>query len=80
MHPENAGQPLPMIMTGPASAEPYFRKIDDFVGATLGAAAQDRYKIIIDDPQEVARQTTAALDDVLTFRNNTVMPIISTGA
>ena len=69
MHPENAGQPLPMIMTGPASAEPYFRKIDDFVGATLGAAAQDRYKIIIDDPQEVARQTTAALDDVLTFRN-----------
>ncbi len=25
-----------MIMTGPASAEPYFRKIDEFVAATLG--------------------------------------------
>ena len=69
MHPENAGQPLPMIMTGPASAESYFRKIDEFVGATLGAAAQDRYEIIIDNPREVARQTTAGLEEVLQFRN-----------
>lgn len=69
LHPENAGQPLPMIMTGPASAEPYFRKIDDFVGATLGAEAQSRYKIIIDDPRKVARQMNAGLDDVLAFRN-----------
>jgi len=69
LHPENAGQPLPMIMTGPASASPYFQKIDEFVGATLGADAQSRYQIIIDDPQEVARQTNAGLADVLEFRN-----------
>jgi len=69
LHPENAGQPLPMIMTGPASAEPYFRKIDDFVGATLGQEAQSRYKIIIDDPRGVAREMNAGLDDVLAFRN-----------
>ncbi|RZV34082.1 MAG: DUF3412 domain-containing protein, partial [Chromatiales bacterium] len=68
LHPDNVGQPLPMIMTGPASAEPYFRKIDEFVGATLGAVAQQRYKIVIDDPAEVARQMKAGLKDVLEFR------------
>ncbi len=69
MHPDNARQPLPMIMTGPASAEPYFRKIDDFVGATLGPAAQSRYRIIIDDPRAVAQESKAGLEDVLSFRN-----------
>jgi predicted Rossmann-fold nucleotide-binding protein len=69
LHPENEGQPFPMIMTGPASAEPYFRKIDEFVAATLGPEAQSRYQIIIDNPREVARQMNAGLDDVLAFRN-----------
>jgi len=69
LHPDNKGQPFPMVMTGPASAEPYFREIDEFVAATLGSDAQSRYKIIIDDPAEVAKQMNAGLDDVLAFRN-----------
>jgi predicted Rossmann-fold nucleotide-binding protein len=69
LHPENAGQPFPMIMTGPASAEPYFRKIDEFIAATLGPEAQSHYQIIIDNPREVAQQMNADLDDVLAFRN-----------
>ena len=69
LHPDNEGHPFPLIMTGPASAEPYFRKIDEFVAATLGPAAQCRYRIVIDDPREVARQMNAGLDDVLEFRN-----------
>ena len=68
MHPDNHQQPLPMIMTGPKSAEPYFRQIDDFVAATLGDAARQRYRIVIDDPDEVARQMQAGLQDVLAFR------------
>ncbi len=68
MHPDNGSQPLPMIMTGPKSAAPYFRQIDEFVAATLGAAARNRYRIIIDDPAEVARQMYAGLEDVLAFR------------
>ena len=64
LDPENREQPFPVIMTGPASAEPYFRQIDDFVGATLGAAAQQRYSIVIDDPPEVARQVRSALEAV----------------
>lgn len=68
MHPDNQGQPMPMIMTGPASAEPYFRQIDAFVSATLGKDAQRRYKIIIDDPREVARAMRIGLEDVQEFR------------
>ena len=68
LHPENAGQPLPVIMTGPRSSESYFRKIDEFVAATLGEEARKRYQIIIDDPQQVARQMNERLDDVLAFR------------
>jgi predicted Rossmann-fold nucleotide-binding protein len=40
LHPDNASQPLPMIMTGPASAQPYFQQIDEFVTATLGAEGE----------------------------------------
>jgi hypothetical protein len=69
LHPDNAGQPFPLIMTGPPSSEPYFRRIDSFIGATLGAQAQRRYEIIIDDPRTVARRMREGLEDVLEFRN-----------
>ena len=68
LHPDNKSQPFPMIMTGPASAEPYFRQIDEFVGATLGAEAQRRYQVIVGDPREVARQMKQGLKEVLDFR------------
>ncbi len=68
LHPANRNQPLPMIMTGPASAEDYFRQIDEFIAATLGEEAQSRYSIIIGDPAEVARQVRSALSDVQLFR------------
>ncbi|MCH8059500.1 MAG: LOG family protein [Proteobacteria bacterium] len=68
LHPENKSQPMPMIMTGPATAEPYFRQIDQFIGATLGDAAQKRYSIIIDDPREVARKIRTTFEDVQEFR------------
>jgi len=68
LHPDNMAQPLPMVMTGPASAEPYFRRIDEFIGATLGEEARARYTIIIDDPREVARTVRSGLDEVREFR------------
>jgi predicted Rossmann-fold nucleotide-binding protein len=68
LHPDNQGQPLPMIMTGPASAEPYFRQIDEFIGATLGEQAQQRYSILIDEPREVARRMRDGLEAVQDFR------------
>lgn len=68
LHPKNRNQPMPMIMTGPATAEPYFRRIDDFVAATLGEEARSRYSIIIDDPIAVAREIRSGMSDVQEFR------------
>ena len=68
LHPDNRGQPLPMILTGPKSAEAYFRQIDDFVGATLGEEAQKLYSIVIDNPRKVAQKILGSLQDVHSFR------------
>lgn len=68
LHPDNLNQPLPLIMTGPASAEPYFRQMDEFITATLGEEARRHYSIIIDDPGEAARRIRAALEEVREFR------------
>jgi predicted Rossmann-fold nucleotide-binding protein len=68
LHPDNRGQPLPMILTGPKSAEAYFRQIDEFVGATLGEEAQKLYSIVIDNPRKVAQEILSSLQDVHSFR------------
>jgi predicted Rossmann-fold nucleotide-binding protein len=68
LHPDNAELPLPLIMSGPASSKAYFEQIDEFVGATLGADAQRRYEIVIDDPEQVGRLMRQGLDDVRAFR------------
>jgi predicted Rossmann-fold nucleotide-binding protein len=68
LHPDNADLPMPLIMTGPPESEAYFRQIDEFVGAILGKEARARYRIIIDDPQEVARQILSGLSQVHEFR------------
>lgn len=53
--PENEGQVLPLVLTGPKESEAYFQALDDFILATLGAKAQSLYQIIIDDPIKVAQ-------------------------
>lgn len=68
LHPDNVELPFPFLMTGPASSAAYFEQIDEFVGATLGPEAQKRYSIIIDDPEEVARQMRVGLDEVRDYR------------
>ena len=68
MDERNAQQPFPLILTGPAGSEQYFNAIDEFIGATLGASAQNKYQIIIDDPVEVARTMRTGLEKVGQYR------------
>jgi len=68
LHPDNRDVPFPVILTGPESAAPYLQQLRDFVGATLGEAAQRLYQIVIDDPTEVARQMVEGLKAVKQFR------------
>ncbi|HTD06544.1 nucleotide 5'-monophosphate nucleosidase PpnN [Undibacterium sp.] len=71
LHPDNADMPFPLIFTGPESAADYFRQIDQFVGDTLGEAAQCRYQIIINDPVKVAQEVSAGIKQVREYRKLT---------
>ena len=68
LHPENADHPFPLILTGPAESADYFAAVDHFVAQTLGGAAQRLYRIVIDDPVEVARAMRDAMQTVTDFR------------
>jgi hypothetical protein len=68
MHPDNRDVPFPVVLTGPRSAEAYLQQLNAFVGETLGAEAQQHYRIIVDDPTEVARCMASGLKEVEHFR------------
>ncbi len=55
MHPDNADQPLPIVLTGPKESEAYFRSIDEFIAATLGEQARKHYQIVIGNPAKAAQ-------------------------
>ncbi len=71
LHPENKDIPFPLILTGPECAKDYFVGINQFIADTLGIEAQQRYKVIIDDPAQVAREMEAGLKKVREFRIKT---------
>jgi predicted Rossmann-fold nucleotide-binding protein len=68
LHPDNRNIPLPVILTGPACAEEYFKQINQFILDTLGIEAQQRYRIIINDPDRVSREMHTGLRQVREFR------------
>lgn len=68
LNPKNADIPFPLVFTGPETARSYFEQINDFVGRTLGSDAQSLYKIIIDDPAQVALYMQAERQKVQAFR------------
>jgi hypothetical protein len=67
---DNAKLDLPVIMTGPASAGAYFRHLNEFIGATLGEGAQALYRIIIDDPDEVAATAARSVRRIARIREH----------
>ncbi|NHZ80400.1 DUF3412 domain-containing protein [Massilia sp. CCM 8695] len=68
LHPDNADMPYPLIFTGPETARDYFIQINQFIADTLGEEAQKRYKIIIDDPEMVAKEMQLGIRQVREFR------------
>jgi len=68
LHPDNASVPFPLIFTGPKCAEDYFKQINQFIVDTLGLEAQQRYKIIIDDPAQVALEMKQGMKQVRKYR------------
>jgi len=68
LHPDNADIPFPLIFTGPETSREYFVQINQFIHDTLGPEAQQRYKIIIDDPELVAREMQNGIKEVREYR------------
>lgn len=68
LHPTNQNDPLPVVLTGPHESADYFNQIHEFIGKTLGEEAQQRYRIIIDDPVEVARYISDKMQHVREYR------------
>ncbi|WP_374360290.1 nucleotide 5'-monophosphate nucleosidase PpnN [Pseudoduganella danionis] len=68
LHPDNAEIPFPLIFTGPETSREYFVQINQFIHDTLGPEAQQRYKIIIDDPELVAREMQNGIKEVREYR------------
>jgi len=65
---DNAALPFPFILTGPEDSAAYFGQIDQFIRLTLGDAAADRYEIIIDDPEKVAKAMSHGIGKVREYR------------
>nr|BAL53163.1 decarboxylase family protein [uncultured Gammaproteobacteria bacterium] len=71
LHPANAELPFPLVFTGPIESADYFRRIDEFLRATLGESVRARYRIVLGDPEEVARIMRHGLDEVHRYRHHT---------
>ncbi|RBP50851.1 nucleotide 5'-monophosphate nucleosidase PpnN [Arenicella xantha] len=64
LHEKNRGVTLPLVFTGPAESRAYFDQMDAFIGATIGPDAQSLYRIVIDDPIEVANHMARQMKKV----------------
>jgi predicted Rossmann-fold nucleotide-binding protein len=71
LNPANAELPFPLIFTGPAHSEDYFRQLDAFIRGSLGDEAADRYEIIVGDPAGVARRLAESMAGVRASRRET---------
>jgi len=71
LNPENASVPFPLVFTGPRSSAAYFEQIDRFLRLALGDSVAERYRIIVDDPQEVALHMRRGIEKVRAHRIDT---------
>jgi predicted Rossmann-fold nucleotide-binding protein len=65
---KNGHSDLPIIMTGPRSSAGYFELLCDFIEATLGAKALERFAVIIDGPDRVAQAAAEGVRRVASAR------------
>lgn len=68
MHPENAEQKFPLVLTGPAESADYFAALDAFIQDTLGSEATKLYQIIVNDPRAVAVAMRQGVAEVKEYR------------
>lgn len=68
MHPDNKNIKIPIVFSASKKSEEYFKSLDSFIKFSLGENATQYYKIIIDDPQQVAKTLKSGVDKVHRYR------------
>ncbi len=68
--PANAGQVLPVVLSGPQQSTRYFEQIRRFIEGAVGPAALARLQFVIDDPAGVARLLVEQLARVRAWRRS----------
>jgi hypothetical protein len=64
MHPRNAENRLPVILTGPPGSERYFERLVEFVRVALGPQASGLLQTIVGDPTRMAGTLSREIDVV----------------
>lgn len=64
LDPKNKHIALPLVLTGPESAKEYFAELDGFLRLAFGDQISSRYRIIVDDAQEVGHVLGRAIREV----------------
>ena len=65
---ENRHNPIPLILTGNKDSAPYWEAINDFLVHCFGSEITRHYQIILDNPNEVARQVADGLKTIYEHR------------
>ena len=65
---ENRHNPIPLILTGNKDSAPYWEAIYDFLVHCFGPEITRHYQIILNDPNEVARQVAEGLKTIYEHR------------
>ncbi len=68
LHPKNQHSPFPVVFTAPKHSADYFTQIEDFLTCTLGDSVSKRFKVIIDNPEEVAKYMSEQMEEIKAFR------------
>jgi predicted Rossmann-fold nucleotide-binding protein len=68
LHPRNRQIPFPLVFSAGKASESYFEVIDKFITNILGQEASSKYRIIVDDPEEVGRHLRRHTDAVYAHR------------
>lgn len=69
-HPDNDDLELPLVLSGPEESRGYFDMLDAFIAETLGPDVRARYRIVMGDPQKVARELLALMEGAQTAREH----------
>ena len=63
-HPANQDVELPIILTGPSHTKEYFDSVTQFIEMTMGSEALNRIRLLIGDPELVAKHVKEGLNRV----------------